>query len=51
MLDFPQSVTTSDDGNPYRVDDSPHLPHISVETELVNGEEIIKLDLWKLSKL
>ena len=50
-VDFPQSVTTSDAGNPSHVDDSPDLPSIFVEPETLNWEEIINLDRGKLQKL
>ena len=50
-VDFSQSVTTSDDGTPSRVDDSPDLPNLFVETETLNWEEIINLDRGKLQKL
>ena len=50
-VDFPQSVTTSDDGNPFLVYDTPDLTNLFVETETLNGEEIINLDRRMLQKL
>ena len=50
-VNLPQSVTISDDGNPPCIDDSLDLPHLFVETESLNWEEIINLDRGKLQKL
>ena len=40
-FDFPQSMTASDDGNPFHVDDYSDLSNLFVETETLNWEEII----------
>ena len=50
-VNLPQSVTISDNGNPFCVDDSPDLPNLFVETETLNWEEIINLNRGKLQKL
>ena len=50
-VNVPQSVTISDDANPSFIDDSPDLPNLFVETEILNWEEIINLDRGMLQKL
>ena len=40
-FDFQQTMTASDDGNSFHVDDYPDLPNLFVETETLNWEEII----------
>ena len=40
-FDFQQTVTASDEGNPFHVEDYPDLPNMFVETETLNFEEII----------
>ena len=42
-VDFPQSVTTSDDGNPSCVDDFPDLPNLLLKLKHEIGKKSLTL--------